>query len=129
MCARRRVTPETSLLTCHPEIARQWHPTKNGDLGPGDVSRGSDEKVWWQCRKDPGHAWQATVYSRTHAGSGCSACAGRVVTPATSLAGRFPAIAAEWHPTKNEDLTPAGIMPGSMKRSGGAAVAIPPTRG
>ena len=25
------------MATTHPELAKQWHPTKNGDLTPFDV--------------------------------------------------------------------------------------------
>jgi len=58
----------------HPEIAAQWHPTKNGDLRPSDVTAGSNKKVWWLCpNKCPegcAHEWEATIYSRAN-GSRC----------------------------------------------------------
>ena len=37
------MTPETSLLGCFPEIAAEWHPTANGELGPGESERPEDE--------------------------------------------------------------------------------------
>jgi Probable Zinc-ribbon domain len=48
-------------------------------------------------------------------GSGCPTCAGKVVTSKSSLQALFPAIAAEWHPTKNGDLTPQEVAPKSSK--------------
>ena len=30
-----------NLLTLRPDLAREWHPTKNGTLGPKDVTPGS----------------------------------------------------------------------------------------
>ena len=30
-----------SLAETHPEVAKQWHPTLNGDLMPEDFSYGS----------------------------------------------------------------------------------------
>ena len=30
-----------SLAETHPEVAKQWHPTKNGDLIPNNVTTGS----------------------------------------------------------------------------------------
>ncbi|MAU25129.1 MAG: hypothetical protein CL706_06945 [Chloroflexi bacterium] len=27
--------------------AKQWHPEKNGNLSPYDVTPGSTEEVWW----------------------------------------------------------------------------------
>ena len=40
-----------SLAETHPEIAKQWHPTKNGSLTPFDLSIGSGKLVWWKCAK------------------------------------------------------------------------------
>ena len=34
-----------SLAEVNPELAKQWHPTENGDLTPSDVSTGSGAKV------------------------------------------------------------------------------------
>ena len=36
-----------SLSNAYPEIAKEWHPTKNGDLQPEDVAPKSGKKVWW----------------------------------------------------------------------------------
>ena len=33
-----------SLAENYPEIAKQWHPTKNGNLTPYDFSYGSKKK-------------------------------------------------------------------------------------
>jgi hypothetical protein len=38
-----------SLADVNPELAKQWHPDKNGDLTPDDVLPGSNKKVWWRC--------------------------------------------------------------------------------
>ena len=34
-----------------PNIAKEWHPTKNGKLTPLDVSQGQAIKVWWRCER------------------------------------------------------------------------------
>ena len=34
-----------TLAEASPELANQWHPTKNGELTAFDVSSGSDRKV------------------------------------------------------------------------------------
>lgn len=59
-----------------PELADHWHPTKNGDLKPEDVTLGSDKMVVWQCKKVKEHTWPALVRNRV-AGTGCPCCAGR----------------------------------------------------
>ena len=38
------------LQTVNPELAKQWHPTKNGILKPTEVTANSDKKVWWIFR-------------------------------------------------------------------------------
>lgn len=46
----------------HPELSKEWHPIKNGKLTPQDITAGSNNKVWWQCKK--GHEWEATIVNR-----------------------------------------------------------------
>lgn len=111
VCANRMVIPkENDLATEFPEIAAQWHPTKNGTCTAYDVTSGSRRKIWWICEK--GHEWQASVYSRALGGNGCPVCAGRkVVSGENDLASQFPEIAAQWHTEKNGTLTPQQVTP------------------
>ena len=93
------------LATTNPELAKQWHPTKNGDLKPTDVTCGSGKKVWWICAK--GHEWKTRVVDRTN-GYGCPICAGKhVLIGYNDLATLNLELAKQWHPTKNGILTPA----------------------
>ena len=48
-CNGHIVSPERSLAYQYPEIAAQWHPTKNGTLTPSMVFPCSDRLVWWVC--------------------------------------------------------------------------------
>jgi len=57
-------------LADFPEIAAQFHPTKNGDLTPGQVVAGSTEKTWWVCDKGLDHEWEASPRKRTADGQG-----------------------------------------------------------
>lgn len=77
-CANKRVheklrTPKfgQSLLERDPILASQWHPSKNGDLKPNNVTLKTHQKVWWLCSN--GHEWEAAVYSRS-SGNGCPFC-------------------------------------------------------
>lgn len=112
-----KVKENNSLATRHPEIAAQWHPTKNGGLTPEMVTRSSNKKVWWICEK--GHEWEALISGR-HQGNGCPHCAHQARTvPKTiedSLFAKYPKLAAEWHPTKNGALTPERATRGSSKK-------------
>ncbi len=65
-----------SLAQHNPGLAAEWYPTKNGDLTPEQVTKGSAKKVWWLCPAC-GHEWQATIKDRYGKQSGCTICAGR----------------------------------------------------
>lgn len=116
ICTNRVLLPGVNdLATAHPELARQWHPSRNGSLTPDKVFVGSHRKIWWICGK--GHGWLASVASRTNGGAGCPVCAGKVVIPGENdLASQFPEIAAQWHPTRNGVLSPEGVTPYSNKK-------------
>jgi hypothetical protein len=58
----------------HPDLVSEWHSEKNGPLTPDDVLPGSGKKVWWRCRVNPAHEWQAKIQHRAGAGSGCPYC-------------------------------------------------------
>jgi very-short-patch-repair endonuclease len=62
-CCGIKVSKENNLKFLYPEIAKEWHPTKNGNFKPEDVTKSSNKKVWWLC--DKGHEWQAAVFNRT----------------------------------------------------------------
>ena len=70
-CAGKRATPTNNLKVLNNELAREWHPTKNGALAPQHVCKSSGHKVWWKCQK--GHEWEATVNNRAR-GRGCPQC-------------------------------------------------------
>ncbi len=73
-CAGKKVGSDNNLLVVNPELARQWHPNKNGELKPDGVTAGSSKTAWWLC--DKGHEWKARIGSRSR-GTGCPYCAGR----------------------------------------------------
>ena len=74
-CGGRSIMAKESRLlsVCRPDIAKQWHPTLNGELTPDMVTVGSGRKVWWTCEQ--GHVWDAVISSRAH-GAGCRKCSG-----------------------------------------------------
>ncbi len=74
LCSNKTVVPgKNDLATTHPELAKEWHPTKNGDLKPTDVTYGCGKKVWWLCPN--GHEYRTAVLHRTVGiGTGCPIC-------------------------------------------------------
>jgi hypothetical protein len=119
-CAKTILNPQDSLLKRFPKIAKQWHPTKNGQCGPSDISYGSQRRVWWQCTENPQHEWQSTVAARTQKGrsnkADCPTCSKSRFAETNSLLAVHPEIAAEWHPTKNNDLTPGQVTRASGQK-------------
>jgi hypothetical protein len=113
MCANRTPSASSRLSARHPTLAKQWHPTKNGELLPKDVVVGYKRKVWWLC--EHGHEWQSGVVNRVK-GAGCPECSPHKLNAATALSAARPDLAAQWHPTNNGELTPADVHQGSATR-------------
>ena len=118
VCAGRKVLAGfNDLTTVNPELASEWHPTKNGDLKPTQLTVSSHKKVWWICKR--GHEWQATVNDRTNKSRphGCPICAGqKVLAGFNDLATVNPELALEWHPTKNGNLKPSDVTVSSGRK-------------
>ena len=114
-CLNRKINHTNSLKTLAPEIAKQWHPTKNGDLGPESVALNYNKKVWWRCSN--GHEWESTPNNKvSKAGAKCLYCSGFYVTHETSFGYLYESLVLEWHPTKNEGISPYEIKPKSNKK-------------
>lgn len=72
-CSSQKLSKEKSLGVVNPELAKEWHPTKNGVLTPFDVFANSNEYYWWLC-PTCGYEWKAPCSNR-NAGKGCKQCA------------------------------------------------------
>ena len=111
------------LTTKRPDLAAQWHPTKNNELTPGMVTYGSGKKVWWylpyhdpETGKHFDFEWQATIANRIKDHE-CPYLLGRAVWPGyNDLETKRPDLAMQWHPTKNGKLTPEMVTCGSGKK-------------
>lgn len=116
VCSGRAVlSGDNDLESYAPDIAAQWNWEKNGLLRPSQVSAHSNRRVWWKCRL--GHEWNSPVSSRTFNRTDCPYCAGRKVLPGfNDLKTLEPKVAAQWHPTLNEQLEPTQVMPGCRKK-------------
>jgi hypothetical protein len=102
-----------SLQTVYPEVAKQWHPTRNASLTAEAVTPHSGQKVWWLCIH--GHEWRAVINSRTR-GYGCPYCAGQKPTAERNFATKYPELVREWDWEKNNAQNPADFTPRSMSR-------------
>lgn len=108
------VCPCTSLAASHPEIAKEWHPTKN-TIKIEQVTSRHYGRVWWKCLKHKTcdkHEWQSTVSNRIQHGRGCTYCT-MLPCPCHNFAKDGPEdLLAEWHPSNKE---PKEYRPNSNK--------------
>ena len=118
---RAKPAPEQSLADLMPVLAAEWHPILNGELTPSDVVPGSGKKVWWRCSKCQ-YEWETAVNSRGKRRSGCRECwlvrkpiLRGTPKPGQSFGDLYPDVGNEWHPTRNGDLKPTDVKPGSSK--------------
>lgn len=113
-CAGKRISSGQDFGSLFPELAAQWHPAKNGKADPNQFLPGSHKAVWWRCSQ--GHEWRAMIKSRVE-GNGCPYCSGRAVLAGENdLQTVAPQLAEQWHPTKNGDLLPTQVSPGSTRK-------------
>ena len=110
-------TDRYNLKIDNPELAAEWHPSKNGILKPEDFKPHSNKKVWWKC-PICGYEYPATITNRNKKnGTGCRRCAGKeVVVGKNDLATLRPQLVNEWHPTKNGSLKPENVTAHSHKK-------------
>jgi hypothetical protein len=108
------LTGFNDLATTHPEIARQWHATKNLPRTPESVNALGRTKVWWVCEQ--AHEWQAVISSRKQ-GIGCPVCSNlQFLEGVNDFATLHPELLPEWHPTKNGRLKPNKLNGGGANR-------------
>lgn len=108
---KRMPKPGNSLAEVYPRLLKIFHPDKNGDLDLYQVNNGAVLTIWWRC-PDCGHEWK----TRQPRNAGCRPCGTKrralamtTPGPGESLADLYPAVAAQWHPSKNGDLLPSQI--------------------
>lgn len=73
-CSGRKLCETSSLAFVRPDLAKEWHPSKNGILTANNVTYKTATKAWWQC--DKGHEWESRISNRNH-GRNCPICSKR----------------------------------------------------
>ena len=114
-CSNKKVCKDNCLATVNPELAAEWHPSRNAPLTPKDVVANSNKKIWWRCLHNPEHEWKTSVDIRHRENTGCPCCSGKKVHMSNCLATINPKLTAEWHLTENEGLSPQEVTTGSKK--------------
>ncbi len=113
---KKCVEKRGSLADNKPYLLKQWHPTKNGNLTPFDITAKCPTLIWWQC-EICGHEWRSSPNNRSK-GIGCPACAGRVpIVGVNDLKTINPKLASEWNYKKNDGKKPENFLPNSGKKA------------
>ena len=117
-----KATDQYNLAVINPELAKEWHPTRNGDLNPRNVTPGSGRKIWWICSS--GHEWQAPVYSRNR-GSNCPVCHRSPASDDNEMLMTKTDLIKQWHLTKNSGLNLRNLPSGFGHEKKRAYLATP----
>lgn len=112
-CSNKRVVKGVNdFATLYPEIAKEWHPSKNSKR-PYEIKSKSHFKAVWKCVKC-NHEWKTAVYHRTGNDSGCPQCSGRVVNAGINdIATLHPDVIQYW--SDKNTYSPSEVSSGSGK--------------
>lgn len=117
ICKKKTKLSKRNLAVRYPELLSEWHPVKNINRLPSEVSFGSADKAWWQCSKCK-HEWEARIQNRTVGKRGCPLCANKVVVEGKNdLRTTHPQLAKEWHLSKNGELSPLNVTYGTGRKA------------
>jgi hypothetical protein len=92
-----------SLGFLFPEIAKLWHPTRNGDLTPMDVySKGNTQKYWWKgkCKHEWEEINELMIKLKTNL---CPFCSKRKINSDNNVAALYPDFVKLWHPDNGQN--------------------------
>lgn len=111
-CAGKVVNDKNSLAINYPEIAKQFHPTKN-TVDLASLTYGSKKRIIWLC--EYGHEWPASPDNRASQNDGCPYCSGRYPTETNNLLIDNPSLSLEFDLVKNFPKTPKDFTPRANK--------------
>lgn len=104
------------LASNFPNLATEWHSSKNEPLRPNDVTASSHKKVWWNCPLDSRHEYEATIANRSGRNSGCPVCAGKkVLVGVNDVQTTNPELLLQWDFELNLDCSPSQFTAGSHR--------------
>lgn len=71
---KRQTSLKYNLATEFPNVAKELHPSLNGDISPYDIAPKTSKSFYWICSRNSEHVWQTSVSNRTRLGSQCPYC-------------------------------------------------------
>lgn len=116
ICAGKTVVSGINdLASQRSNLLDEWDFAKNGDLDPRTITSNSNKKVWWICKENPLHSWDATPNGRNR--TGCPICSGkRVIEGVNDLQTTLPELAKQWSLEANNGLLPSQVGTGSKDK-------------
>ena len=102
-----------SLKNLYPDIANEWHPTKNGMIKPENVYAKSAKKYWFICKN--GHEYKSILSDRTCNKSGCPYCS--TSQPIKINQYSREGVFIKQHNSLNDAAKAVGLVSGSSIRS------------
>lgn len=116
VCANKKVVPGfNDFANSYPDLAAQWHPTKNNGVLPTQTVAGSKKHAWWLC--DLGHEWRSTIGNRVFFKSGCPVCQNDLVSIGyNDMRTTHPDLAEQFDSVKNFPDTPKSLIASTHKK-------------
>lgn len=113
-CKGTKVGLSNCLATKYPNLAKEWHPIKNGNLSPHNTTCNPHKKSWWIC-STCGREWETRISDRVNHNSGCPYCAWILATKQYNLLVHNPELCKEWNYELNKK-DPSEYLPYSNKK-------------
>jgi DNA-directed RNA polymerase subunit RPC12/RpoP len=110
--SRYAIERSGTLAEKFPELAKEWHPTKNL-IRPDEVAPRSNRKAHWICGVC-GNEWESVIGHRAD-GIGCPYCSSKRASPQRNLAVTEPEVAKFFDYAANAPLRPEDFTPRSGK--------------
>jgi len=119
-----KVCYHKSLAYLFPDLMKEWHHDKNGDLDPKTIPTKSNLTVHWKCLISCPygcqHEWPVRICDRAKSDNptGCPYCSSppKSVCIHESIAFKYPEQMKEWDYTKNHDN---GLDPNTLSEGSG----------
>ncbi len=86
LCSGKKVDQTNNMAATHPELAAEFHPTKNGRMSPDTIVAGTGKKLWWICSMNPDSLIYGTQLETS----------GKVVMDALFVRGRLSITQTTW---------------------------------
>ncbi|WP_158297031.1 zinc-ribbon domain-containing protein [Zhihengliuella sp. ISTPL4] len=114
-CSNYEAADDNCMAAMRPDLAAQFHVSKNAPLTAETVVPGTSRKLWWQCHLK--HEWETTGDNRVRSNTGCPYCSNKKVWAGfNDMAATNPNLASQFHESKNAPLRATDVVAGTGKR-------------